>query len=121
VINKIVNGPIGLAFDSDCNLWVTNNAGFVEEFVPPYNAQQHMIIGNLNSPVSIAFDAQDNIFIGLVPRTGAGAVLEYPPPGNPIATITQGVYQPWGLAVDAHQDLFVSNYGASNITEYVPR
>ena len=39
---------------------------------------------------------------------------------NPIATITEGIAGPAGLAVDGEGDLFVANTTANSVTEYAP-
>jgi len=49
-------------------------------------------------------------------------VTEYASPytGAPIATISNSVNHPQGLAFDASGDLFVANYTKANVTEYAP-
>jgi hypothetical protein len=120
IITNGISQPIALAFDSSCNLWITNSVGFVSEFPPPYTGG--ILNVNVASPQSLAFDDKDDLFIGSRGNSSNpnGVVFEYPPPYNglPIATITNGVDGPFGLAVDVHENLFVSNYFGSNITEY---
>jgi hypothetical protein len=57
-----------------------------------------------------------------VANTSTNNVTEYASPytGAPIATISNGVNLPRGLAFDASGDLFVANYNNNTVTEYAP-
>ncbi|MGD0050463.1 MAG: hypothetical protein ABSD03_01435 [Vulcanimicrobiaceae bacterium] len=67
------------------------------------------------------FSVKNDIQSLFIANYDANDVLVYGPPysGAP-ATISNGVNEPYALAMDGGGDLFVSNYGNNTVTEYAP-
>src|SRR5262249_50077965 len=88
-------GPLGIAFDNNGNLWMTDTGNHrVLEFKPPFSngMEASLVIGqpdftsntspnptasSLWFPYGIAFDSHGNVFVG---DDGNCRVLEYQPP-----------------------------------------
>jgi sugar lactone lactonase YvrE len=103
----------GVTFDSAGNLWVADNyAGQISRYSPPFSsASAPTITISDGSAVSIAVDAQDNVYTGSV--TG-GAVREYAAPQTNASTPVTGLgatITAQGVMVNAGR-LFISNQNA---------
>jgi sugar lactone lactonase YvrE len=133
--------PSGIAVDVSHNVYVTGGGG--DSGSPPYvavyssgtygNAKPSSIIeGSLTGlylPDDIAVDSNSNIYVtnnaygdcpsgcGSVVVFAAGAHGNVPPAQVIVGSYTE-LYCPNGIAVDADQNIYVSNYDNSSITVY---
>ena len=135
-----VDDPLGLAVDSSGNLFVSENDGTVSEIA---NGVMTTAAGNGNygfsgdggpalsaqfySPVALAVDASDNIFIadqnnervrevsGGIVNTIAGNGTGYSGDNGP-AAVAQ-LYQPDGIAVDGLGNLLIADTGNGRVRE----
>ena len=80
----------------------------------------------LGVPFDLALDSGGNIYVtedSLAPPNG-GQVSVFPPlaslPTAPSATITNGTYEPQGIALDTSGNIYVANYAANDVTIYSP-
>ena len=78
-------GPIGLAFNSAGNLFVStsdNTNGQIFEFAPN-GAKTIFATGLINNPRGLAFDSAGNLFVAEVspPSGGSGDILKFTPGG----------------------------------------
>lgn len=116
-ISNGFNDPLGMAFDSSGNLFVSWRQTVVE-YAPPYTGAPVATISLAYnpSPGALALDAKGNLFVvqgtgceGL-PYCSPALILEYAPPytGGPITTTGTGT-NPYDLALDRSGNLFVSD------------
>ena len=70
----------------------------------------------LNLPVSLAFDASGNLFVG---NTGNGQITKVTP-GGVESVFASGLATPEGLAFNASGDLFEDDYASGQILEFTP-
>lgn len=133
--NGSLNGPVGLAFDRNGNLWVGNfnpsgpGHDSLVRFTPQQLAQSGqptpaVKLQGFVRPYGQAFDAAGNLWIG---NNGAGNVLRFPPAqqkngGMPDVTITKtfnGVLaNPRAPAFNSDGDLWVSSAKTSQAAAY---
>jgi hypothetical protein len=133
-----LDDPVGLAVDSANNLYVVNSGlnkgpASIAVYAPTANGNVAPIrtiadsVENkktqLNSPVGIALDAAEKIYVtndGSIGFGGVDSITVYAPGSNgniaPIAIITGAHTQlklPQGLAVDSDGKIYVANDGNS--------
>jgi NHL repeat len=86
--------------------------GLQSGFTPPATAASHRAYAHSTQLVYVSSDQSSN-----------GAIYVYSAKGQaqqPIATITDGIATPAGLAVDASGSLYVANTGNNTVTVYPP-
>jgi len=106
------NGPLGLAFDAQGNLYVGNDGdGTVSKVTP--QGQVSTFASGFTNPDSLAVDAQGNLYVG---NDGAGTVSKVTPQGQ-VSTFASGFNDPWGLAFDAQGDLYVANLTTGTVSK----
>lgn len=103
-------GPIGLAFDADSNLLVTDiNSGTFHRVRPGGGtAAGSLVAANLGKPAGLAFDSAGRLYMA---RADQGRIDEVDPTnGAVVRTVVSSLPCPTGLAVDpVSQDLLASN------------
>ncbi len=121
VVNTIAaSGPYALALDAAGKLYIGESNG-IGVVAPPYSGPATTILPGTQCQ-GIAFDSSGNLFAGGNLNGVAYIKVVAPPygPTNIIATITQGLSTPLGLAVDAAGNVYAPNYGNDTITAYAP-
>lgn len=110
----------GMAVDASGNLWILcfgeygGDPGTVRVFTPPLTATSQpiysFILAGTSDPDHLTFDHQGNLWVN---SHANNEVLEYLPPFtssgtlNAALTLSQGLTNPAGVAVDAHGSVFV--------------
>ena len=124
-----INGPGGMAFDANGNLWVTNSdgsTGSVLEFSVTRDGSNNAtaltqvgrIVTGINSPSRLAFDAAGNLYVANI---GSNNVTIYEPVGlTQIGTIASNIQRPLGVAVDGSGHVYVANNSANSVTVCTP-
>ncbi len=133
--------PLGLAFDSSGDLWVTNEEGDdLVEYTPDQlisgspdpRVAASAVNGGFDWPFGVAFDSSGDLWVA---NYSANSVVEFAPrqltTGSPTPTVTissgpsDSLEGPDGLAFDRSGDLWVANYdevtGADSLVEFAPR
>jgi hypothetical protein len=117
-ITSGVDDPYGVAFDSADNLYVANygNSKLGVYANGAYATEKYTV--SLTSPGYSATRFGSLLYVG----EGSGVEVFSLPitssAATPIVKITTGVNEAYSVALDAAGDLFVSNLGASTVTEY---
>jgi len=110
--------PKGMAFDSSGNLYVANRTANTISEVSPAGVVTTFVTSNqgLNEPIAVAFDANGNLYVAN--STSISKVT----PGGVVSTFVNFNYgaNPWGLAIDASGNLYVSFYGGGFIAKVTP-
>jgi DNA-binding beta-propeller fold protein YncE len=97
--------PYGLAADPAGNVFVTNyNTNSVATISPAFKITDNVISQGLNGPVSIAVGPNDALYVG---STGGGGYVERYAGGTPQQSITSYAAEPYSIAVDQFDDLYV--------------
>ena len=82
------SGPIGMAFDSSGNLFVStgnaNGNGDIYKFPSDYptNPKSVFATGLVGSPRGLAFDSADNLYVAAPGVSAPGNILQFTPPGE---------------------------------------
>jgi uncharacterized repeat protein (TIGR01451 family) len=103
-------GPLGLAFDSAGNLFVTDISAGTLHKVPPGGgtAEGSQIQSGLGKPAGLAFGLDGKLYMGRADQARIDEVS--PANGNVVRTVVSGLSCPTGLATDPLSgDLFASN------------
>jgi hypothetical protein len=119
IVTIPVSGPYSIALDASSNLYIGGTNG-IAVYAPPYTAGSPAETILAGTPVlGIAFGPNGDLFAGSNNNT---VTVLAPPYGsaNIIATITNGVHGPLGLAVDNLGNVYVPNYNGNTITAYAP-
>ena len=107
--------PVGLAFDSAGNLFVSDyTSDDIYEFTP--GGAQSTFASGLNGPWGLAFDSAGNLFEA---DSGTGNIYEFTP-GGVQSTFASGLDYPVGLAFDSAGNLFEGDFTSGNIYEFTP-
>jgi hypothetical protein len=124
-----------LVFDPSGDLWVISFAhDLFEEFTPSQIAatgspSPAVTVNTSGSPVMGAFDASGDLWITdytgdtVTEFTPAQLAAGGTPTPNVTITTTSGfasLNEPWGIAFDSSNDLWVANFGGSKLVEYTP-
>jgi sugar lactone lactonase YvrE len=123
-----VTYPYGLAVDAGGNIYVADNySGTVSIVSPPGSPSLESVFG-LNGPFGIAVDTQGNLYITedgvgdsvndvvketLVPTTGGYTY-------TPSVLSTSGLNTPYGIAVDAHGNVYIADGDNGRIVKETP-
>lgn len=110
--NAQLNGPAGLAFDTNGNLWVANGgASQVLELNPSNGKVLNTITKGVNNPSRLAFDSLGNLW---VVNGGNGTITGYNKNLQLVSTY-QDAGGALGVAVDAYGDIYIANSQANDI------
>ena len=110
-----LGSPIGLAFNSAGNLFVSDaSSGNIYEFTP--NGAQSTFASGLSIPFGLVFNSAGDLFEA---DAGTGSINEFTP-GGAKSTFASGLSYPEGLALNSAGDLFAANDGNGTITEITP-
>jgi hypothetical protein len=115
--------PAGVAVDSSQNLYVADYSGAVYEAAWNGTSYTNANVSNLGVALGFSVIAPSDIAVtpdGLrlfVADNGAGNVFEIAN-GSQTAIVTASANAPWGVALDAHDNLYVAFNSAHQITEY---
>ncbi len=119
--NNSTNGIVDIALDADRNIFleVTNQPDVIEYLSATNYATTKTIKSGFDGSGGlfiggITLDALGNIFL---PEAVSNIVHEIPAAGgyNSVITLSTGLNQPNGIAVDARGNVYVCNEGANNI------
>ena len=113
----LFDGPMGIALDSaSSRLYIadqTNNVVQVLNFGDNSTTTFVNASAGINTPVAVAVDAANNVFV-LNQGTGSdGSILEFDSFGNTLATKATGLTQPTALTLDGYGNLFVAEQGGA--------
>ena len=70
----------------------------------------------LNDPNAITIDSKGNVFVS--DGRGSSRVFKFAPDGSQIGVINDPLTAPWGLAVDAVDNLYVVDFGPPRIVKF---
>jgi sugar lactone lactonase YvrE len=132
-----LNGPFGIAFDTAGNLYIVNNSANAVTVIPATTgtlfgqsvtanvATTLTAATGLNSPYGIVVDTNGDL---LISNSGNNTVTVVPAStgtlygqsvtvdvATPLTSAT-GLVEPFGMALDANGDLFISNWGLGSIS-----
>jgi sugar lactone lactonase YvrE len=118
-----INNPVGLAVDSQGNVWVANQNGNSVSKLGPSGAPLSPAIGfkagGLGSAHNdyIAIDSGDHAWVA----NTASVVIELDQSGNPLSGSSGnsggGLNTPQGIAIAPTGEVWVANYGNNSLTE----
>jgi serine/threonine-protein kinase len=123
------NAPFGVAVDSSGNVYVANTGSNTIVEIAKATGQVTTLPGSFNTPFGLAVDAAGDVYVAdtdhyevrMITPQGAVVVLAG-------SATTQGscaaspplFYNPFGVAVDASGDLYVSDYKANAVCKLTP-
>jgi sugar lactone lactonase YvrE len=120
-LNNTANIPIGLAMDSNNNIYIVSSRNTANSSVREYatgtgtaGTALLTITSNLDNPSGIAVDASGNIYVS---NYTGNTVYEYSATNTTGTRVLTGttLSDPFGIAVDQNNNLYVANYGSSVI------
>ena len=126
--SQCCDGASGLAIDRQGVVWVANYYGESVSQVSPTGAvlASHLTGGGIDRPQAIAVDGAGTVWVanyrGNTLSELAGSAAAHP--GQPLSPATgwlsdAALSEPSGLAIDASGNLWISNFGASTLTEVI--
>lgn len=127
-IRKGINIPYGCAIDANDNLLVSNAGGINITEYKRGQTEPTVILNKRNglfAPAPIALDSSGNLYVINNDYAGHANVQVFAPGAKqPTATITDGAWWPQGIAIDAKDTLYVSNFPTPSllgaVSEYHP-
>jgi streptogramin lyase len=116
-------GPSGIAIDSAGNVYTANANGNSVTKITPIGGVTNIPCAPCVAPRKIAVDHLGSIF-----TTNSGSFGINPPDKNVTKITSTGVSSifgtvgrdPWGIAVDAIGNVYVSNFGEDTVTKILP-
>ena len=134
-----LNGVSFVAVDATGDVWITNNDGnSITEIVPipqaaPTGAVFSTTQGGLSGPNGVAVDTNANIWVANGGQGNGNSISEFTNSLDPVTHnvtgisavsttgyIGGGVDDPWGVAIDPNNNVWVANFDGNSISEYIP-
>ena len=112
-----LNGPTGLAFDKNGNLYCTNYYANTISKITPSGSLSTFANSGLNGAHGLAFDKNGNLFCA---NESANNIVKITPSGNVSTSVSSGLNNPYGLEFDKNGNLFCSNVSDNNIVKITP-
>jgi hypothetical protein len=114
-ITQGIEHPTQLAFDSDGELYVSNLGGPVTMYAAG-GTNKTGSISQITGSTAILLDPSDDVYVANCNyRCKHGLVYEFGPEGKPlIRKISNGIRNPYALALDGSGNLFVADANVSN-------
>jgi sugar lactone lactonase YvrE len=120
----VLGDVTALALDQAGNLYIADGNGYGGGQPPCRNTVWKLDLDGtmsefalVNDPSGLAFDAQGNLYVS---SWSDGAVYEFTPAGQPLATVLSGLASsslPYGVAIDRAGNLYVAGYGTHYSSE----
>ena len=112
-----LNGPTGLAFDKNGNLYCANYYANTISKITPSGSLSTFANSGLNGAHGLAFDKNGNLFCA---NESANNIVKITPSGNVSTSVSSGLNNPYGLEFDKNGNLFCSNVSDNNIVKITP-
>jgi streptogramin lyase len=114
-----LNEPFAVAVDTAGNVWSANYAGGVSEHTSsgaPLSGTTGFTAKLLVSPVALALDASGNVFTA----NSNNSVTRLDSAGSLTEQLTNigGLNNPYSIAIDASQNIWVANYGSNSVSRF---
>lgn len=121
-ISSNIIGPNGIAFDLSGNVYVSNSAS---NSISKFDSTGNFLstIGSsvtLADPAGLAVDSQGNLYAANfgVSAGVSNAVAKFDPAGVFVGAISNNVNRPFGVLVDAADNLYVGNWFTNKISKF---
>ena len=105
--NEFINGPYGVAIDSNGNLYVSTNSNVIRKFAPDGTDLGVFASTGVNNAMGLAFDRNGNLFVA---NFGSNTVEKFASDGTDLG-VFKFVTGPTGLVFDESGDLYVAVAG----------
>jgi len=107
-----INGPTGLALDSNGNLYVANfNSNQILVFSPHHSLiSSKTVTQGVSGPTAVAIDPMGNLWVA---NFSSSSITGYTPTKQPLTPITDGVSNPTAMAIDGAGNYWVVNAASS--------
>lgn len=116
-----LNNPRGMAIDASGNVYVANSGN---NTISKYNSSG-TYVGTFGSgatmsfPKALVFDSSGNAYVlNLGATAGTGSVYKYNSSGVYQATLLSGLNYALGLTIDASDNIYVADQGATTVKKY---
>ena len=109
-----LNGPNGLALDTQGNLYVANSLTGIITKITPGGTESQFAAG-LNSPWGVAVNNSGDVFVS----SQFGNTITEITPGENESTFVTGLDEPYDIAFNSAGDLFEADWGSGTINEYL--
>ena len=121
-IGSNIFGPNGVAFDPSGNVYVSNGAS---NSISKFGSTGNFLstIGSsvtLADPAGLAVDSQGNLYAANfgVSAGVSSTIAKFNPAGAFVGAISNNVNRPFGVLVDAADNLYVGNWFTNNISKF---
>ncbi len=115
------NSPVGLAFNSSGDLFVsdTNFPRTISKVTPAGVVSTFASFGAFESPWGIAFNASGNLFVAITKFSANDGTIKMVTPSGSVSTFASGFSNPGPLAFNSSGSLFVADTGTiSRLTPF---